>query len=426
MKQISVEELREFTRGCSVVLLTATAAEAEPLRVALAGTREVVVCAKTVLLGELEAATSLAADAAMTPCGRRIPSVVPVVLAVGGCDKANTAHMLTCLLEAMRPGPSLVVQVGVAGAFRAPAGADGKAAGAVLHVGDLVLATQEAYSDTGSSSPEGWISAADLGLPIAQVAGVELGGVFPLDASLVEAARAAVASLDWPGSLTVVHAGPCVTSSQATGRQAEADAIYERWGALAESMEGAAAAHMCALYGVPFLEIRGISNLVGDRDRAAWQVERAVAWRDGRLQWRALAGLPLTASDDESAGRGGPPVLCGSPIRPVPTTPSSSTLGCRGWSPGRPPWRSGWRTSTRSTGWPLHGLGRRDQGLVPRLRPSAGEVRAPAFRRSDGAGVRPAGGGAQRLRLAAGALGAAGGRALPTSWPAPGWPSPGS
>ena len=40
-------------------------------------------------------------------------------------------------------------------------------------------------------------------------------------------------------------------------------------------MEGAAAAHICTLYGVPFLEIRGISNLVMDRDRGSWRLERA-------------------------------------------------------------------------------------------------------------------------------------------------------
>jgi futalosine hydrolase len=286
-----IDDLRELARGRSVVLLTATEAEAEPLRAALVGARPIDVGTKAVWLGELEVAAPAPAESALTPCGQRVPCAVPVVLAVGGCDKANTAHILTCLFEAMRPGPSLVVQVGIAGAFRAPkAATDGKAAGAILQIGDLVLATQEAYSDTGSSSPEGWLSAADLGLPIARVAGVELGGVFPLDPSLVEAALAAVASLDWPGALTVVHAGPCVTSSQATGRQAEADAIHGRWGALAESMEGAAAAHICALYGVPFLEIRGISNLVGDRDRAAWQVEPALA-AAGKAALAVVAGL---------------------------------------------------------------------------------------------------------------------------------------
>jgi futalosine hydrolase len=139
------------------------------------------------------------------------------------------------------------------------------------------LATQEAYSDTGSSSPRGWLSAEDLGLPLAWVDGAELGGVFPLDARLVEAARAALAAEDRPEPQPRVFTGPCVTSSRVTGLQAEADEIYGRWGALAESMEGAAAAHVCALYGVPFLEVRAISNLVRDRDRDTWQLDRAIA-----------------------------------------------------------------------------------------------------------------------------------------------------
>jgi futalosine hydrolase len=278
MKPTDVEGVREFARGGSIVLLTATEAEAEPLRAALVGTRPVAVGTKRVLLGELEAAVATSDGSAQTPCGQRIPRTIPTVLAIAGCDKANTAHMLTCLLEAMQPSPSLVVQVGVAGAFRPTgAAATGRAPRAVLQIGDVVLAAQEAYSDTGSSSPEGWLSPSDLGLPIAQVAGEELGGIFPFDPLLVEAAQAVATALDWPGSPTTVYAGPCITSSQVTGKQVDADILYERWGALAESMEGAAAAHICALYGVRFLEIRGISNYVGDRDRGSWRVELAIA-----------------------------------------------------------------------------------------------------------------------------------------------------
>jgi futalosine hydrolase len=40
-------------------------------------------------------------------------------------------------------------------------------------------------------------------------------------------------------------------------------------------MEGAAAAHVCALHDIPFLEVRGVSNLVEDRNRGAWQVAGA-------------------------------------------------------------------------------------------------------------------------------------------------------
>ena len=156
-----------------------------------------------------------------------------------------------------------------------------RAGGAVT--GDLVLATEEIYADTGSSSPSGWISARELGLPIAHVAGYEAGNTFVLDERLVEVALATLAAAageaGGPARLAGrrVVAGPCVTVSRISGLQSEGEELARRWGAVAESMEGAAAAHVCALYGVPFLEIRGISNMVVDRERSSWKVEEAVA-----------------------------------------------------------------------------------------------------------------------------------------------------
>jgi futalosine hydrolase len=40
-------------------------------------------------------------------------------------------------------------------------------------------------------------------------------------------------------------------------------------------MEGAAVAQLCTLYDIPFLEIRGISNLVKQRNKKAWDVSSA-------------------------------------------------------------------------------------------------------------------------------------------------------
>ncbi len=205
------------------------------------------------------------------------------VLAVSGCDKANVAHALTCLLEAMDPAPSLVMQVGIAGALPVTGGEEG------AHVGDLVLAREEIYADTGSSSPGGWMSAEEIGLPVAQVDGRELGNRFVLNKRLVEvAARTLAGTARGAGETGKVQgfgllggrrviAGPCVTVSRMTGLRAEGEELARRWNAVAESMEGAAAAHVCALYAVPFLEIRGISNMVIDRDRSSWRVEEAVA-----------------------------------------------------------------------------------------------------------------------------------------------------
>jgi futalosine hydrolase len=284
---------RDVTRG-QLVLLAATEGEAAPVVAALVDPVRHVVATKAVYVGAVGAPAGTR-DAASAAALGAVPSV-SVVLAITGCDKANAAHALTCILEAMGSVPRLVIQFGIAGAFTPAGGPTPGVSGPAAAVGDIVLATSETYSDTGSSSPEGWLSAADLGLPIASVDGVETGGEFVLDAALVRAAAAVIEGLDWSGDgRPAVLQGPCVTASRVTGLRSEAEATRARWGVLAESMEGAAAAHICALYGVPFLEIRGVSNLVVDRDRDSWQVERAVA-RAGRAVLAvgaALDRLPL-------------------------------------------------------------------------------------------------------------------------------------
>ena len=93
-----------------------------------------------------------------------------------------------------------------------------------------------------------------------------------------------------------VRAGPFLTLSQVTGVRALGDALHRRSGALCESMEGAAAAHVCALYGLPFLEVRGISNLVEDRDRERWRIAEAAG--AARLAVAALAAAPDPRSPD--------------------------------------------------------------------------------------------------------------------------------
>ncbi|OFW55368.1 MAG: futalosine hydrolase [Actinobacteria bacterium RBG_16_64_13] len=290
------EALREVLSDRQVILLAATAAEAEPLLAALLSPQTHVVATKTVYLGELGLREP--GSPAAAPTGSAGSRAVPVALAISGCDKANAAHILTCLLQAMAPStPRLVLQVGIAGAFLCP----GPRLGA--GIGDVVVATREAYSDTGSSSPEGWYSAADLGLPIARVRGAELAGAFPLDEALVRAAATAIEATTWPGARPAVLVGPFVTASRATGRRDEAEALALRWGALAESMEGAAAAHVCALYGAPFLEVRGVSNLVTDRDRESWQVERAIAVA-GRAALAVVAALDRLLLDGPRLDRG--------------------------------------------------------------------------------------------------------------------------
>ena len=59
--------------------------------------------------------------------------------------------------------------------------------------------------------------------------------------------------------------------------------------ALAEDMEGFAVAFACALAGVPVSIVRGISNVVGDRDPAHWRIPAALAARARAARSRSCA-----------------------------------------------------------------------------------------------------------------------------------------
>ena len=55
-----------------------------------------------------------------------------------------------------------------------------------------------------------------------------------------------------------------------------------------ESMEGAAIAHVAHLHGVPVGEVRGISNIVTNRDTTTWRLkEAAAAAQEAVLSWIA-------------------------------------------------------------------------------------------------------------------------------------------
>lgn len=74
-----------------------------------------------------------------------------------------------------------------------------------------------------------------------------------------------------------VSIGPILTVSTATGTDVLRDKRFNQYpGAIAEAMEGFGVASAASLFGIPFLEIRTISNLVGERQRKAWNIEAAI------------------------------------------------------------------------------------------------------------------------------------------------------
>ncbi len=216
----------------NLLLLSATEIESGAIQGALGDTKIAQRAGKTAIVGNL--------------CGWRC------TLLHTGIGTVNAAHALTCQLE--RQLPDLVIQFGIGGAY-VPTG---------LSIRSVVLATEEVYGDVGVVTPEGWKPVDEIGIPLVHGDPPRFNR-FPLDPQLVATAA----------EICGVTSGTFVTVSQCSGVQAVGDALHARFNALCESMEGAAAAHICTLYNVPFLEVRGISNLVEDRQPARWDIPGA-------------------------------------------------------------------------------------------------------------------------------------------------------
>lgn len=183
-----------------------------------------------------------------------------VIMAVTGMGKINAAAATALLCE--RHGPELIINTGCAGAFPESG----------LTLGDLALATVEVTADEGVDTKGGWLSYRDIGIAAVERQGMRYYNEFPL--SPVAALRALRLAEEL--GVTLVS-GKFLTLSTCSGSAERGRRLYERSGApLCENMEGAAVAQVALRYGVACLEIRGVSNLVEDRDLARWNIPLAV------------------------------------------------------------------------------------------------------------------------------------------------------
>ncbi len=186
-----------------------------------------------------------------------------VHLAHSGIGKAAAAASAISLLSSCQP--QVLWLFGCGGAYP----------GSGLAVGDLALASEEIFGDEGVATDKGFRDLAEMRLPMRETTTRHYNR-WPVDKKWY----------DWAQPLLAEHAekehislsgGPFVTVSTCTGRLAEAIELEKRTGGLCENMEGAAVALACQQLSVPLLEVRGISNLVEDRDTRRWDLPAGMA-----------------------------------------------------------------------------------------------------------------------------------------------------
>lgn len=186
-----------------------------------------------------------------------------VVYAVSGVGKTNAAHAATLLIE--RFSPKGIMLFGVGGAYPH----------AGLKVGDIAVAEREIYGDEGVLDRDGFHGSDFIGIPLLKRGIRRYFNRFPLDRKLVATAIEASERITHHSLLITIKCGNFVTVSACTGTRKRARELEIKHKAICESMEGAAVAHVCAMYGIPLMEIRGISNIVEDRDKGKWDIKLA-------------------------------------------------------------------------------------------------------------------------------------------------------
>jgi futalosine hydrolase len=185
----------------------------------------------------------------------RLDASRDAVVLCTGVGAVNAAHAVTMAIVQQRPEG--IVVCGVGGAYP----------GSGLGVGDVACAAQECYGDLGAAAPAGFLDMKALGFPLIR-AEVPIYNDLPMQL--------------WPADRRVKF----VTVNTCTGTDAAACAIEARTGGAVENMEGAAVAHVAHLHGIPVGEVRGISNMVTNRDTGAWRLkEAALAAQEALVAW---------------------------------------------------------------------------------------------------------------------------------------------
>lgn len=148
------------------------------------------------------------------------------------------------------PAPSLVIQAGLAGSFSQH-----------YQPGQVVMVQKDRQADLGAE---------------------EFGGFTPMEAldfARAEGERFSYGWLENPGPLPGNGIRPAVTAISAnrvSDSQLWREQCVQLYAPDIESMEGAAFHYLCLQEGLPFLQIRGISNFVGERDKSRWKIGEAL------------------------------------------------------------------------------------------------------------------------------------------------------
>jgi futalosine hydrolase len=180
----------------------------------------------------------------------RTSSSLPALsVMISGIGMLNTSYHLVKQIQLNRP--DIIIQAGVAGTFNK-----------AYEPGVLVAVKRDRIADLGVVEKNKWRNIYDLGL--------EKPSVFPFrNGWLVNPHSKLLANTNLPQV-------SAISISEISTDQTMINHYVKNFGAVIESMEGAALHYVSKMERIPFLQIRAISNHIGERNKKKWNLPVAI------------------------------------------------------------------------------------------------------------------------------------------------------
>ncbi len=188
-----------------------------------------------------------ATEMELKPPLRQLKRIKATVVHTGvGCFSA----MYAIARAVQQHPPAIVIQVGIAGSL------DKQYA-----LGSVVAVAQDGFGDVGVAEQDGWKSIFDLNLVERNQKPFQEGVLPNPHKKLLRQC-----------GLPLVYG---TTVNEITTQKKHIQHLKAQ-GVAVESMEGAALHYVARMEKIPFLQIRGISNYVGERDKRKWKFTEAI------------------------------------------------------------------------------------------------------------------------------------------------------
>lgn len=196
------------------------------------------------------AATEMEIAALQTAVAKRsLPPAHSIRFLITGVGIGPSMFQITRHL--CRQSPDLVLQVGIAGSLDPQ-----------LLPGDTLVVGADTFGDAGVVENKQFRNLFDLGLQDANL--------FPWQEGFLSNPYTQWLALP---ELRVVRG---ITVNEVSTNEERIQQYRVQWGAQVESMEGASLHYACLQEGIPFLQMRSISNAIGERNKAKWKLKEAV------------------------------------------------------------------------------------------------------------------------------------------------------